>query len=77
MSEREFRTEIVQSGIWLYAGEVLTEVWIVKQNFEYWYEAEYDDAPEKLNDDGYNFFKWSLYERVKRSLKGCEALAQM
>jgi hypothetical protein len=55
MSEREFRTEIVQSGTWLYAGEVLTEIWIVKQNFESWYEANFDDGPEELNEDGETF----------------------
>ena len=55
MSERELRTEIVQSGTWLYAGEILTEVWIVKQNFEYWYEKDFDDSPEKLNDEGETF----------------------
>ena len=41
MSERELRAEIVQSGTWLYAGEILTEVWIVKQNFESLYEPDF------------------------------------
>jgi hypothetical protein len=55
MCERELRSEIVQSGTWLYAGEVLTDVWIVKQNFEYWYEPGYDDRPEELNENGEAF----------------------
>jgi hypothetical protein len=66
MSEREFRTEIVQSGTWLYAGEVLTEVWIVKQNFEYWYEADYDECPEELNEDGETF--QVVYARARQMI---------
>ena len=52
MSERELRAEIVRSGKWLYDGAVPFEVWIVRQNFEYWFEEEYSDEPEKLNQDG-------------------------
>lgn len=55
MSERELSAEIVQSGTWLYAGEVLTEVWIVKQNFESLYEPDFDEGPEELNGDGEAF----------------------
>ena len=68
MSEREFRTEIVQSGKWLYAGEVLTEIWIVKQNFESWYEADFDDHPEELNDEGETFQVVFARSRQKISL---------
>jgi len=55
MSERELCAEIVQSGTWLYAGEVLSEVWIVKQNFESLYEPDFDDGPEEVNGDGEAF----------------------
>jgi hypothetical protein len=55
MCERELRAEIVQSGTWLYADEVPTEVWIVKQNFEFHYEEDYSDGPEELNSDGETF----------------------
>ncbi len=51
MNDRELRAEIVQSGTWLYADEVPTDVWIVKQNFEYHREEDYDDGPEELNSD--------------------------
>jgi hypothetical protein len=53
--ERELRSEIVQSGVWLYDNSVPTDVWIVKQNFEYWYEADFADEPEDLNDNGETF----------------------
>ncbi len=49
MKERKLRTEIIQSGSWLYDDQVLTEVWIVRQNFEYHYEPDYSAGPEKLN----------------------------
>lgn len=48
---KELKAEIVKSGTWLYGGEVEYEVWIVKQNFQYDYEEEYDDA-EELNESG-------------------------
>ena len=43
---------IVKSGTWLYDGCVPHEVWIVRQNFDYFHDAGYEDAPEKLNDNG-------------------------
>ena len=52
MRERELHAEIVNSGTWLYDGVIPTEVWIVKQNFEYHYEEGYSDEPETLNSDG-------------------------
>jgi hypothetical protein len=52
MAERELYAEIVKSGTWLYDGLVPSEVWIVKQNFEYHYEEGYSEEPEKLNEDG-------------------------
>jgi hypothetical protein len=50
--ERELTTEIVKSGTWLYDNLIVTEVWIVKQNFEYHYEEDYADGPEALNSEG-------------------------
>ena len=46
--------EIVKSGEWLYDGTSPYEVWIIKQNFEYWYEEGYDES-ERLNRDGFVF----------------------
>jgi hypothetical protein len=45
------RAEIVKSGTWLYGGSISYEVWIVRQNFEYHYEEEFDES-EHLNEDG-------------------------
>ena len=42
--------EIIKSGTWLYGESVEYEVWIVRQNFEYHYEPEFDSA-ERLNAD--------------------------
>jgi hypothetical protein len=55
MAEREERAEIVKLGTWMYDGQVKSEVWIVRQNFEYWYEPAYSDRPEELNEDGEAF----------------------
>jgi hypothetical protein len=52
MAEREERAEIVKSGTWLYDGSIPSEIWIVKQNFEYHYEPEWSDEPERLNENG-------------------------
>jgi len=55
VSERVLRSEIVQSGVWLYDNSVPTDVWIVKQDFEYWFEADFADTPEDLNENGEAF----------------------
>ena len=52
MAERKLYAEIVKSGTWLYEGLAPSEVWIVKQNFEYHHEEGYSEEPEKLNEDG-------------------------
>jgi hypothetical protein len=44
--------QIAKSGTWQYDGCVLHEVWIVKQNFDFYYDDGFDDAPEDLNEDG-------------------------
>jgi hypothetical protein len=48
------RAEIVKSGHWLYDGIIRREVWIVRQNFEYYYEEGFDDS-ERLNANGESF----------------------
>jgi hypothetical protein len=47
--------KIVKSGTWLYDEAILSEVWIVKQNFEYHYEEGFDDGPEELSPNGETF----------------------
>ena len=44
--------QIVKSGTWLYDGGVLHEVWVVRQNFDFYYDDGFEDAPEDLNEDG-------------------------
>jgi hypothetical protein len=44
--------QIVKSGTWLYDGQVVYEVWIVKQNFDFYYDEGFEDTPENLNQDG-------------------------
>jgi hypothetical protein len=55
LSERKLCAEVVHSGTWLYDDQVLSEVWIVKQNFEYHYEPDFASGPEELNADGETF----------------------
>ncbi len=43
---------IVKSGSWLYDGLVRHEVWIVRQNFDYYFDAGFEDSPEDLNEHG-------------------------
>ncbi len=52
MNEQELHAEIVKSGTWLYDEQVPSEVWIVKQDFEYHYEEDFSDGPEQLNSEG-------------------------
>jgi hypothetical protein len=51
MPNRYSRAEIVKSGVRLYAGSVPSEVWIVKQHFEYHFE-EVEQEAEILNKGG-------------------------
>ena len=44
--------EIVKSGTWQYDECVSHEVWIVKQNFDFYFDEGFEDAPEDLNEDG-------------------------
>ena len=44
--------EIVKSGTWQYHECVSHEVWIVKQNFDFYFDEGFEDAPEDLNEDG-------------------------
>ena len=44
--------DIVKSGTWQYDGCVLHEVWIVKQNFDFYYDEGFEDSPEDLNKNG-------------------------
>jgi hypothetical protein len=43
--------QIVKSGTWLYDSNVLHEVWIVRQNFDFYYDEGFEDAPESLNEN--------------------------
>jgi len=49
---KELKAAIVKSGTWMYGDEVEYEVWIVKQNFQYEYEEEFDES-ETLNQFGH------------------------
>ena len=51
---KEERAEIVKSGTFFYDNKVQYEVGIVKQNFEFCFEEDYDDK-ERLNDNGETF----------------------
>ncbi len=48
MAEKTLNAEIVKSGTWLYDSLVPHEVWIVRQNFDFYYEEGYEDHPEAL-----------------------------
>jgi len=52
MTEKQLYAEIVISGTWLYDNQVPHDVWIVRQNFDYYYEEGYEDEPESLNSEG-------------------------
>ncbi|HLZ41790.1 MAG TPA: hypothetical protein VKQ11_12555 [Candidatus Sulfotelmatobacter sp.] len=43
--------QIVKSGTWRYDERIVHEVWIVKQNFDFYYDEGFEDAPEDLNEN--------------------------
>lgn len=74
MAEREEQAEIVKSGSWLYDGVIPSEVWIVKQTFEYHYEADYSDEPERLNQNG-ECFSVVIARNGKKIGRGSEEMS--
>jgi hypothetical protein len=52
MAERELFAVIVKSGTWVYDGLIPSEIWIVRQDFEYHYDEGFTDEPEALNTEG-------------------------
>lgn len=44
--------EIMRSGTWQYDELVVHEVWLLKQNFDFYYDEGFEDGPEGLNEDG-------------------------
>ena len=60
--------EIVKSGTWLYDNQVPHEVWIVRQNFDYYYDEGFEDGPEQLNDEGELFQIVFAFQGMVRSV---------
>jgi len=50
----------LKSGAWQYDGCVLHEVWIVKQNLDFYYDEGFADAPEDLNENGLNVARLTI-----------------
>ena len=68
MGEKELVAEIVKSGTWLYDDTVVYEIWIVKQNFDFYYEEDFEDEPELLNADGERYQIVNAFEGHVRSV---------
>jgi hypothetical protein len=68
MAEKALYAEIVKSGTWLYDNQVPHEVWIVRQNFDFYYEEGYEDGPELLNPDGELFNLVFAFNGIVRSV---------
>jgi len=68
MESKQLFAEIVRSGTWLYDNQVPHEVWIVRQNFDYYYEDGYEDGPEILNPNGEVFHIVFAFQGTVRSV---------
>jgi hypothetical protein len=68
MTEKHLYAAIVKSGTWLYDNQVPHEVWIVRQNFDYYYEEGYEDDPEQLNQDGELFHIVFAFNEIVRTV---------
>jgi hypothetical protein len=77
VKDKELNAEVVQSGTWLYDGGVEMEVWIIKQNFEFYYDEGFEDEPEPLNPQGEIFQVAYVREgRVKSVANGRQSLKE-
>ena len=68
MAEKALYAEIVKSGTWRYDNQVPHEVWIDRQNFDFYYEKNYEDSPEALNKDGEVFHEVFAHNGTVRSV---------
>ena len=47
---------VLKSGTWLYAGEVVCDVRIIVQNWDYYFEEGFDPDPPSLNENGEAYY---------------------
>jgi hypothetical protein len=62
--ENERTQRVVKQGTWLYDGTVPMPVWIIVQNWDFFYEEGFDEDPPDLNADGevyYPVFRTGYY----------------
>jgi hypothetical protein len=70
----ELQAQIVKSGTWLYDDTVPHEVWIGRQNFDYYDDEGYRDTPGVSPDDEI-FQVLFVYEAQLRSVsRACKSL---
>jgi hypothetical protein len=70
----ELQAQIVKSGTWLYDGTVTHEVWITRQNFDYYDDEGYQDTPSLSPYDDI-FQVLFVYEAQLRSVsQACKSL---
>jgi len=50
------KQEVIRRGVWLYDGSVETPVFVIKQNWDYYFEDGYSDGKPDLNDDGEAYY---------------------
>ena len=71
----ERRAQIVKSGTWLYDQKVPHEVWIVQQNFDYYYDEGFEDSPEILNrNDEVFHVVYAENGQVRGVMQACKSL---
>lgn len=58
-------TEIIKRGEYIYAGEVTHSLHILKQNWDYYFEEEYDDGEPDLDENGFAYY--AIYNSISRS----------
>ena len=50
------RQEVIRCGVWLYAGSIETPVYVIRQNWDYYFDDGYTDGEPSLNDDGEAYY---------------------
>lgn len=55
LSQMEYWREIILSTTWLYDGSVPVQAYVVKQNFDPYYEEDYDPDLPVVNEDGESY----------------------
>jgi len=72
----ELKAQIVKSGTWVYGGAALREVWIVRQNFDFYDDEGYQDIPCVNPDEAVFQVLYAANGQTQSVSRACRSLEE-